>query len=72
MIYPRTLAAALAMAVGATVTTPQPALAGDVFMLGEQLYKTCLKEATFCQGYVSGVQMFCSAPRILSWLPRVS
>ncbi|HIF10235.1 MAG TPA: hypothetical protein EYQ81_10615 [Sneathiellales bacterium] len=36
-------------------TFPPPAHAGDVFMLGENLYKTCVKDPTFCQGYVSGV-----------------
>lgn len=55
MMYPRTVTVALAMAVIATVTTPRPASADDVFILGEKLYKVCTEEPTFCQGYVAGV-----------------
>jgi hypothetical protein len=55
MMYPRTMLVGLAIATLATVTTPRPASAGDVFMLGEKLYKVCAEDPTFCQGYVSGV-----------------
>lgn len=34
---------------------PNPAIAGDVFLLGDKLYKACVQDPTFCQGYVSGV-----------------
>lgn len=34
---------------------PSPAGAGDVFLPGDKLYKTCVQDPAFCQGYVSGV-----------------
>lgn len=49
------LALAVLTALAGIAATPAAAVAGDVFMFGDKLYEACVKEPTFCQGYVSGV-----------------
>ncbi len=45
----------LTLGIAGVMLPSHSARAGDVFMLGDKLLETCVKEPTYCQGYVSGV-----------------
>ena len=57
MQFPHFVAGAITLAAGflGILTPSQSAHAGDVFLLGDKLYKTCAEDPIFCQGYVAGV-----------------